>query len=1055
MQWLPAEDGCQDCVTALQKAVAPGHIPWTTFREKLSNPDAVRSLNQWRLLHAGLPTDFKKSDVSEETAYEVTWIDSHIPKTAVDLQADYPNKKLPEDLPWCDIPDGHGQNQHVVLVYQGSRVEISHKTTAHMATKVLSADHQLRAKQGEDAFQAARKRSEPPKHLTPEQLQEMMQPGTPPDRPAPEDELLHSLLSGKAAGPGPQAASGLKRSRTLRGIGSNPKEPEGKQVRSGKQVRAQVEELITLTPPTALQHKAAVQPHTAPTAREAAAAAAPAAAAAAAGAAAEVHHPSETQQPCGKRCKGKGQARNPGGARGSRRTVRRECEVELNLMNILAGKIERPRVEVYNRRQRVPGLAKQAHESEVIAEELQIKVLESAINFCPAEIRNCDQKVLEASVKVCDKSVRAYRWPKETILGLIRRAAMACLESPEKFLKIAWPISGANSPADTVNFDPVSPRLSQNTECVSMDEKYEALELMIVKDFMPIVLKKGQAGMPILVEMAASFEKYFTGPATGANTNRIRDLRTCVLGLSALAKQTTITPDEFEAFEAVDQAKLTYGSELGPCLADGFWQERRTLLWNVAAYESTTHAILQQTVATLTQGPPLNDDGRQAMEEAWTLSQNRWPSWTENMRLGALQPLAEALAQQLVSEASTMQVEAMEASVALARAKTLDARASWLAEVMPSVAPRLQDSQRTLRSAMTGWDAQVRMSKGNQLLREMAVRLDSSEKVTTDMVAKLRAEYDGCLGICPPAEITDDLKNVLEFLAAIELDQLESNHAWLAVRISTLLLTASSSADSLGAESSSVNSPGARPSQETTDNWTKTAKGLELQEALAASTRGDSRITALAEKLESLHQQSGEVLESFRDHLQTRVKEARREITAQEKSEWDSIMADAQSYLTELADKAGGAPGTPGGSWKAALSEDSSWEDVQREAKYHLFKHDPTSKEDVAKDIENTHNNLTKALELLEAKDERIKGWSLEAAPARPEGFSKKIKDTTHLAKATLMEIKFLKAMSEAPGVRSKKIKERVTSMSRHHLAPEHMQPALWTKVFEEMRKDT
>ena len=85
-------------------------------------------------------------------------------------------------------------------------------------------------------------------------------------------------------------------------------------------------------------------------------------------------------------------------------------------------------------------------------------------------------------------------------------------------------------------------------------------------------------------------------------------------------------------------------------------------------------------------------------------------------------------------------------------------------------------------------------------------------------------------------------------------------------------------------------------------------------------------------------------------------------------------------------------------------------------------------------------------MELVTAKERRIAALSLQPAPERPAGFDTSFLDTVHTAKATLLEVKFLKAMSEAPALRSKKIKERVTSMSRHGLSPDEMQSALWKK---------
>ena len=93
-------------------------------------------------------------------------------------------------------------------------------------------------------------------------------------------------------------------------------------------------------------------------------------------------------------------------------------------------------------------------------------------------------------------------------------------------------------------------------------------------------------------------------------------------------------------------------------------------------------------------------------------------------------------------------------------------------------------------------------------------------------------------------------------------------------------------------------------------------------------------------------------MEAFREFLEPRVEEARQELTLKEQGELAIIMEEATGHLTALASKAGGKPD---GSWKAELNDDSSREDVQREAQYHLFKHGQTSKEDASHDIEKQY----------------------------------------------------------------------------------------------------
>ena len=126
---------------------------------------------------------------------------------------------------------------------------------------------------------------------------------------------------------------------------------------------------------------------------------------------------------------------------------------------------------------------------------------------------------------------------------------------------------------------------------------------------------------------------------------------------------------------------------------------------------------------------------------------------------------------------------------------------------------------------------------------------------------------------------------------------------------------------------------------------------------------------------------------------------------------------------------------------------------VQPVSQENLFKHGQGSTEDASHGIEKQNDHLTKGMELLAAKEQRIAALSLQPPPERPAGFNKKLQETLHIAKATLMEVKFLKAMSEIPSLRSQKIKGRVTSMSRHGLSPDDMQPTLWKRVTQEMSK--
>ena len=131
-------------------------------------------------------------------------------------------------------------------------------------------------------------------------------------------------------------------------------------------------------------------------------------------------------------------------------------------------------------------------------------------------------------------------------------------------MKVCWPFVSADTP--TQAFDPMEPRLCHSAAHVSMEKKIEAFENLVVKDFMAIVLSKKQAGMPTLAAMGTAFQTYYSG-ASEDNAKRCKELLRCVLAISALAQQTAVTPDQFDAFEALDQGKLSFAPSLQPCLA--------------------------------------------------------------------------------------------------------------------------------------------------------------------------------------------------------------------------------------------------------------------------------------------------------------------------------------------------------------------------------------------------------------------------------------------------------------------------------------------------------
>ena len=111
-------------------------------------------------------------------------------------------------------------------------------------------------------------------------------------------------------------------------------------------------------------------------------------------------------------------------------------EVLLTVENVLTGQVHQPKVQIYHRRQRLPTFKKSNDMLAVYNEEAALRALEAAEALQPSEMQDVTEEVFRESMKEVLAQLTLDRFPREVLLGVLRRRAGACMDNPDKFLEI-------------------------------------------------------------------------------------------------------------------------------------------------------------------------------------------------------------------------------------------------------------------------------------------------------------------------------------------------------------------------------------------------------------------------------------------------------------------------------------------------------------------------------------------------------------------------------------------------------------------------------------------
>jgi hypothetical protein len=604
----------------------------------------------------------------------------------------------------------------------------------------------------------------------------------------------------------------------------------------------------------------------------------------------------------------------------------------------LQGIIEKPKVAIYHKRLQLPGLQKSLPVAAFMVEENAVVALAAAERLQPCELKALPEEELRPALALVLKAIPASELPREMVLGLVRRRALLVLDQPATLMKVCWPWPGSSAS----EFDPYEPTMATTPQWhdYSSEDKVRLAADILVQEALATYMVRKEAGVKLVVQLSQVVQAAPVGLAdsqagtvTDAGATVVRDLRGTLAAIAAIVQTTPATSDQLKGLAALRDGfpPGSCGEGLAQLLADPWWADRLNKVWHTAAAESLAAPAMARITLQLASDTEAG--------QAWSTAQGKLAKWQKDLRMGATAELVAAMA----SHCRAQVAQAKQASVHdedwLATAEAVRSRICWLQGFVPGTLARELAS---LMTEMQEASARSKLRAGMALLDNVIEGLASDRDV-----ADMAEAFGNCRGLRADSADAARMMQAMEHLR--NSDRMSAEKADLALAMIAILPDTGGSAAS----------PATPPVAQLAKDWRKTSIGFQLAEvqmSLGAAAKGDPVDQAKVK----------DILSAWAANDGTPIGNEAGAAAAQESlEEWlansfetsaKQVIAQATKAAAALEVRAGGKMG--GGSWKEQLSEDSSWEDVEREANYHLF----PSGRSISAELDRAFEQAAKAL---------------------------------------------------------------------------------------------
>jgi len=560
---------------------------------------------------------------------------------------------------------------------------------------------------------------------------------------------------------------------------------------------------------------------------------------------------------------------------------------------------------------------------------------------------------------------------------------------------------------------------------ISLTEKANTLLHFVVKDALAMYMSRKEAGAALMGELAAQVRRSPTlAEAQGDTAKEVfAELRATLEGLSALVQTTAVSQPQLAALESLSNKELPTAMALVPLLQGDFWSRKTSEVWKTAGAETFAQPAIEEAMEHLNGGTG----------DPWSIVQARLPKWQKECRPGATALLEQTCLKQLLAETSELLAVTERDHTWVEKSEACRSRMVWLQTFgklgnVDAEALRLQLAQVT--ETLSATNSCLKLRAGLDLAKAFEALPSDSEEMP-DFIKSMLAAFQDCRGLTADGSDADILQAALERLR----EKVGENQA---TRPEVELALAIVRTIQPGPDGRADSPARARAAED----WQKTLLGLNLQD-LVGKVPEDGRIPPLA-VLDSIHA----AMESFIGCAGTVVGDAgaiegaqqeltdRRTAAAQVHAAKSAEAAEAA--IVALEEKAGGGSAA-GTSWKAALTDTSSWEEIEREAKHHLKVAEPGLA--FVMELDSVCVPAVKAVEAWRSTALAL-GLTPESELTRRAAQAIKLARTTN-TEAFLADV----LCNVRADKRGGKIRHRILSMAKHSVSQDDILHGLWKRA--------
>jgi len=543
---------------------------------------------------------------------------------------------------------------------------------------------------------------------------------------------------------------------------------------------------------------------------------------------------------------------------------------------------------------------------------------------------------------------------------------------------------------------------------------------VVIKDALAIYMSRKEKGAALVVELTSQVRAApnLADSQAGPAMEMLQELRSILEAISASVQQTAVSSQQLAAVLKLSNREFTKALSLAPLMQDDYWSGKMADIWKTGAAEAMAVPAIEEAISQLVAGKG----------DPWGDIQKRLPKWRSECRPGATALLEQACQEWFQATSSQLLDATVQDPAWLDALEVCRSRIVWLLSCTGLAQSQAVTAQLArVSAALSQTSSCLKLRTGLDLARAFIELPIESEEIL-DCTQRMLEAFLNCRGLKAEGADADTLEAALRQLGQKACDSKATRHqAELALALLAALPPSS------GGNANTLAGTWAP------EDWEKTLLGIDLEDWLTKVADHDrapplDTLTSVQDALRSFQACAGQVVGDADTITQA----------AQELAQWHTAAASrnvakaaevAKAAIGALEEKAGGGS-APGTSWKAALTEASSWEDIEREAKHHL--------QPIAK-------FLPELQKLHQAAFQAVEGWS---AAALAMGLTPEPELTRRAAKAfdlsgiTNTEAYFADVLCNArTDKRATKIHSRLLAMAKHRISQHDIQPGLWARA--------